>query len=106
MSLLECMQHGTPAVVSDIPPHRELLGGIPGYDLFFPPTDVESLRMKLEIALTRQAEYRLVAEDGRRFAAKVHSWPKIAERTETVLYKMLERSAAAPRTGWSLSRSA
>ena len=29
--------------VSDIPPHRELLGGEDGYDLFFPVRDSEAL---------------------------------------------------------------
>ncbi len=100
MSLLECMQHGTPAVVSDIPPHRELLGTIAGYDLFFPPTNVEALRTQLEVALARQVEYRRIAEHGRRFASKMHCWPEIAERTETVFYSVLDRSARGTRIGW------
>ena len=106
MSLLECMQHGTPAVVSDIPPHRELLGTISGYDLFFPPTNVEALKIQLERALARQAEYRLVAEDGCCITMKSHSWPNIAERTEAALYGVLDRCARNPRTEWALSRSA
>jgi glycosyltransferase involved in cell wall biosynthesis len=93
MSLLECMQHGTPAVVSDIPPHRELLGTVDGYDLFFPATNVEALRTQLKLALAKQGEYRRIAEDGRRFASKMHCWPEIAERTESVFYDVLGHSA-------------
>jgi glycosyltransferase involved in cell wall biosynthesis len=93
MSLLECLLHGTPAVVSDIPPHRELLGEVDGYDLFFPPGNVELLRMKLEAALQRQGEYRRVAKGGQRFALEKHSWPEIAERTEAVLYRAVDPSA-------------
>ena len=46
MSLLECMQHGTPAVVSDIPPHRELLGSVAGYDLSIPQPTCELSRRR------------------------------------------------------------
>ena len=99
MSLLECMLHGTPAVVSDIAPHRELLGEVDGYDLFFPPGHVELLRTKLEAALVRQGEYRRVAELGQRFASERHSWPEIAERTETVYYDALYQPAGHARLG-------
>jgi glycosyltransferase involved in cell wall biosynthesis len=94
MSLLECMQHGTPAVVSDIPPHRELLGGVAGYDLFYPPTDVKALRVQIESALARQGEYRRIAEGGRSVASNMHRWSEIAERTEAVLYSALDRSTS------------
>ena len=102
MSLLECLLHGTPAVVSDIPPHRELLGEVDGYDLFFPPTDVGVLRTKLEAALVRQGEYRRVAERGQRFASERHSWPEIAQLTEAVLYRALDRSASDARLNGSI----
>jgi glycosyltransferase involved in cell wall biosynthesis len=94
MSLLECMQHGTPAVVSDIPPHRELLGTVAGYDLFYPPTNVEALQTQIEVALAKQGEYRRIAEGGRSVASTMHRWPEIAKRTETVLYSALDRSTS------------
>jgi glycosyltransferase involved in cell wall biosynthesis len=97
MSLLECMQHGTPAVVSDIPPHRELLGSVAGYDLFYPPTDVGALQKQIETALTKQGEYRRIAEGGRSVASEMHRWSEIAERTEAVLYSALDRSTTGAK---------
>jgi glycosyltransferase involved in cell wall biosynthesis len=94
MSLLECMLHGTPAVVSDIPPHRELLGSVAGYDLFYPPTHVRALQTQIGNALAKQAEYRRIAEGCRSVALKMHRWPDIAERTEAVLYSALDRSTS------------
>ena len=96
MSLLECMQHGTPPVVSDIAPHRELLGGINGYDLFFPTANVEALRAQIEIALAAQPKYRNIAEKARLFVSKMHSWPAIADRTESAFYSVLDKLAKSP----------
>lgn len=101
MSLLECMQHATPAVVSDIPSHRELVGMVEGYDLFFPPANIGALQTQLRRALQGQEEYRRIAEAGKAFVLKVHSWPEIAERTEAVLYDVVDRSSRRPRTGWT-----
>jgi glycosyltransferase involved in cell wall biosynthesis len=95
MSLLECMQHGTPAVVSDIPPHRELLGSIAGYDLFFPTANTQALRAKLELVLGAQVKYRQIAEDAKAFVSLMHSWPAIAARTEALFYSVLDDRAAA-----------
>jgi hypothetical protein len=61
---------------------------------------VEAFRTQLEVALARQVEYRRIAEDGRRFASKMHCWPEIAEHTETVFYNVLDRSARGTRIGW------
>jgi glycosyltransferase involved in cell wall biosynthesis len=95
MSLLECMQHGTPSIVSDIPPHRELLGSLAGYDLFFPPANTEALRTKLELVLGGQTHQRRIAEGARTLVSLMYSWPAIADRTEAVFYSVLDNRAAA-----------
>jgi len=84
MSLLECMQYGTPAVVSDIPPHRELLEGVAGYDLFFPVGDPAALRSQLTRVLWDSARYQAVAHRAQRHVRLAHAWPAIAVRTEEI----------------------
>lgn len=91
MSLLECVQHGTPAAVSDIPSHREILGGIKGYDLFFPAGSVDALQSRIETVLASDQEVRRVADEARRFVLKAHSWRTIAEQTEAMFYSALEK---------------
>jgi glycosyltransferase involved in cell wall biosynthesis len=85
MSLLECMAYGVPAVVSDIPPHRELLADLPGYDLFFPPRDVHALADRLARSLAGIAQYRAVASRARRVLDGSHSVRVVADATERVL---------------------
>jgi len=50
-SLLECMERGTCAVASDIPPHRELLWRVRGYDLFFDVGNIDLLTRHLQYLL-------------------------------------------------------
>ena len=90
LSLLECMQHGTPAIVSDIPPHRELLGGVAADEAFFPVGDVAALSARLVALFDAPAHHRLVAQASRQFVARQHSWPAIAERTEREFYRIIE----------------
>lgn len=101
MALLECMQHGTPAVVSDIPPHRELLGGIPGFDLFFQPHDVAELHMRLHSGLALLDHYRTVARSARDHVLNSHSWPALALRTENIFYQTLELREPTSKTASS-----
>jgi len=90
MSLLECIQHGTPAVVSDIGPHRELLGPVQGYNLFFTATDTIALRDRMIQALGAEDHYRRVARCARLLIERNHSWASIAQSTEEVFYASLE----------------
>jgi len=93
MSLLEGIAYGVPAVVSDIPPHRDLLAAVPGYDLFFPPRDVGALAERLARALAEPGRYRPVAERARAAVTTSHSWAAVADATERVFAAALERRA-------------
>jgi len=94
MSLLESMAYGIPAVVSDIPPHRELLAAIPGYDLFFPVGEVGTLRTRLRQCLEREPRYRRIAARARAAVERSHAWPLIADATEEVFRQAVERDSA------------
>jgi hypothetical protein len=89
-------------VVSDIPPHRELLGGIPGFDLFFQPHDVAGLHSCLNSGLALLDHYRTIARSARDHVLDSHSWPALAVRTEEIFYQTLERRE---RTGKTASSS-
>jgi glycosyltransferase involved in cell wall biosynthesis len=86
-SLLECMEHATPAIVSDIAPHRELLGSITGYDLFVAPRDVEGLTERLVRVLHCSERYAEVAVQAQTFVRRCYSWENSADLTEEVLYR-------------------
>lgn len=89
LSLIECIDAGTPAVVTDIAPHRELLGNTVGYDLFYPPSDVEALRERLQRALAANQHYREVFQLIRNDVRKRFDWEQIAEQTEQLYFKVL-----------------
>jgi glycosyltransferase involved in cell wall biosynthesis len=91
MALLQCLEMGIPAVVSDLPVHRELLASANGYDLFFAPGDVVGLSERLTRALTHVHLYRKVAEQVQTAVRSTYSWPAIAERVEALYYAVAER---------------
>jgi glycosyltransferase involved in cell wall biosynthesis len=90
VALLEAMSHGTIPIVSSIPPHRELLGGIPGYDLFFAPRDIDGLASCLNRLLSSPDYYKRLGRDIRRFAEANFGWDALTTLTESVYYDALE----------------
>lgn len=95
MSLLECMQYGTPAIASGIPPHVELLGDVAGYDLFFPAGDAAALADRLQRVLSDPARYAPVAARAQDHVRRAHSWRAVADATEAVFDDVLSRRAAS-----------
>jgi glycosyltransferase involved in cell wall biosynthesis len=91
MALLQCLEMGVPAVVSDLPVHRELLDGIRGYDLFFRPRDVVALNERLTQAMAHLNAYRAVAGRVQQHIHNTYGWPAIAERTEALYYAVASR---------------
>lgn len=97
-ALLEAMEFGVAAVVSDIPPHRELLGQTPGYDLFFPPKNTDALVARIERVLANPDAYRAVALRAQEFVRREFSWGAIADRTERFYRDAVRRAGARTRT--------
>jgi glycosyltransferase involved in cell wall biosynthesis len=91
IAMLQALEIGLPAVVSDIPVHRELLGGVEGYDLFFAPGDVDALADRLDRLLAAPARYRIVAARAQAHVRQEYSWEAIADRTEALFYEVVAR---------------
>ena len=88
-SLLECMDRNVCAVVSDIPPHRELMERVPGYDLLFPVGEVDALRRSLERALSSPEHAARLALGARELVRSQYTWPVLARATEKLYLKVL-----------------
>lgn len=91
MALLQSLEMGVPAVVSDLPVHRELLEETSGYDLFFPPGDVVALSDRLTRAIAHGHGYQEVAGRVQQHIRAAYGWPAIAERTEALYYAVAAR---------------
>ena len=101
MALLQALEMGVPSIVSSLPVHHELLDRIEGYDLFFAPGDVAALQERLHRVLTQRDRYRRVALRAQAHIRRAHSWPAIAEQTERLYHRLVQRRApTALATRW------
>lgn len=91
MALLQALEMGVPSIVSDLPVHLELLDGLEGYDLFFPAGDIAALGERLARVLAQRERYRAVALRVQAHIRRAHSWPAIAEQTERLYYRLVQR---------------
>jgi len=80
-SLLECMERRIPVIASDIVPHRQLLGKVPGYDWFFPVGDVVALAQLMSAAGVDDAKADRLAQGARDFVRENYAWPVLAAAT-------------------------
>lgn len=97
IAMLQALAMGLPAVVSDIPVHRELLGAVAGYDLFFAPRDVDALTERLTRVTGALPHYRRIAAAAQAHVRQAYSWEAIADRTEALFYDVVERRRGGRR---------
>jgi glycosyltransferase involved in cell wall biosynthesis len=95
MALLQALEMGVPSIVSGLPVHHELLDRIEGYDLFFEAGDVTALQERLHRLLTQRDRYRRVALRAQAHIRRAHSWPAIAEQTERLYQRLVQRRRPA-----------
>jgi glycosyltransferase involved in cell wall biosynthesis len=91
-SLLECMERRIPAITSDIVPHRQLLGSVPGFDRFFPVGDVAALTHLITAALADEAKSNTLGELQRQFVRQHYSWPSRADATLNLYRQVVDRT--------------
>lgn len=82
--ILEAMQIGTPAVVSDILPHSEVAGDAA---LYFSPQNAQELKDKI-IKLEENVDFREQLIQRAKARARLFSWKKTAEKTLEVYQKL------------------
>jgi glycosyltransferase involved in cell wall biosynthesis len=80
-SLLECMERRVPVIATDIPPHRQLLEKVPGYDWFFPVGDVAALAGLISTAWTDEVKAQRLGQGERDFVRENYAWPVLAAST-------------------------
>lgn len=93
-SLLECMERGTCAIATDIPPHHELLSRVPGYDLFFNVGNVALLSRHMQYLIDHPQHAQDIGSAARGFVRGEYAWPVLAARTERFYQKVLARFGA------------
>ena len=84
---IEAVAHGTPAIVADLPVHRETVGD---GALRFPPGDEEALAAAL-LAIERDAALRERLVETGRTAIAALSWERAARETHAVLAEVAGR---------------
>jgi glycosyltransferase involved in cell wall biosynthesis len=105
-ALLEAIEYQIPVVASAIPPHREVMDGVAGYDLFFPVGDAAALRAALLRVIARREHYQTLAERVRAAARREYSWDVVADRTEALYREVVARRMGAPNVATSARTSA
>jgi glycosyltransferase involved in cell wall biosynthesis len=91
-SLLECMERRVPAIASDIVPHRQLLGDVPGYGWFFKVGDLEALTKLIADALADEVAATAIANREREYVRQHYSWPARADATLNLYRRVVENA--------------
>lgn len=77
-TLLEAMASGVPAIASDNPGNRELLGA-GSHGTLFPAGDVEGLHAAMRSLAGDPVAHARLAASGREHVVRAHSWPAAAD---------------------------
>jgi glycosyltransferase involved in cell wall biosynthesis len=86
ITLLEALSFGACPLVSDIPPHVEVLGGL-GYT--FRTGDEKDLAVKLQALLDAPQAVARAGDALRQRAVTVYSWESVTNATEAIYQEML-----------------
>lgn len=89
LAVLEAIAHGVPAVLSDIPPHREVIPQSRPGGRLYPAGDVTALAEAIEKGVSNSAEERAAAEDAAVDVIRRYSWDSAADATEALYARLL-----------------
>lgn len=94
LSLLEAMREGIPAIASDIPPHRELLGQ--GRGLLFEAGSVAACSEALSAAMANPEAMAAMAARAATYVSIQHSWDRIASENMSLYHRLLHQHSERP----------
>jgi glycosyltransferase involved in cell wall biosynthesis len=98
LTLFEAIASGAPVVVSDIPPHLEIVGQDgPGHRVFR-TGDVEALRRALTAVLAQSAAERKGVATLREHVRREYSWGRAAEATEQLYLDLVGGRSFRPES--------
>lgn len=89
LALLEAMQEGIPAVVSDLPVHQQMLGTDRG--LTFKTGNLVDLQERLAWAITHMPQMERMAQQAKDYVRSHHNWDSITHKYLGVYNSMLNR---------------
>lgn len=87
LALLEAMQEGIPAVVSDIPVHRQMIGVDRG--LTFKAGSLDDFQAQLVWAMTHPQQMSMMAHKAKRYVRSHHNWDNITDKYLAVYESLL-----------------
>lgn len=89
LALLEAMQEGIPAVVSDIPVHRKMMGQ--GRGITFQAGNLAALTHQLAWAIENPGEMALMARQSKAYVRSHHNWDNITHKYLKLYSSMLNQ---------------
>ena len=92
VALLEAIGHELPVVVSDIEPHREVIGQPGPGGRMFRVGDRRALTTEIEATLAHLPEERVGAAERAEGVAVRYDWDRAAEETMTLYHRVLGKS--------------
>ena len=95
MAVLECMERGTCAILSEIDGHFPLYQPVRNYDLSFPACDVAKLTKQMQRVLTEPDHIRDLAVAGQKHIRDTYGWPLLALQTERLYQELVHGAGAA-----------
>lgn len=91
LALLEAISYGLPVVVSDIPPHLEVVGRSEAGQRVFRAGDLEDMAKQLQMLVDDLDDEREAASELRQRVLMEYSWDAITDRTELFYQSLLRR---------------
>jgi glycosyltransferase involved in cell wall biosynthesis len=96
LTLLEAASYGTPVVVSDIPPHREVLRTSGPGHMLFPAGDIDALAAAIAETVHDRLGSRQGAAELREHVQLHYSWKQCVDDLESLYHRLCGSPSQAP----------